>query len=88
MEFRWISWNEEHIASHGVGPEEAEDAVRNARAPFPLVQADERYLVWGPTEGGRLLQVVFVIDPDDTIFVIHARELTRKEKKRYRRRIR
>jgi uncharacterized DUF497 family protein len=88
VEFRWISWNQEHIAEHGVEPEEAEDAVRNTRAPFPLVQADERYLVWGRTEGGRFLQVVFVIDPDDTIFVIHARELTDKEKKRYRRRIR
>ena len=42
----------------------------------------------GPTGSGRLLQVVFVIDPDDTIFVIHARPLTENEKKRYRRRIR
>ena len=34
-----------------------------ARSPFPLVQADEKYLVWGATENGRLLQVVFVIHP-------------------------
>jgi uncharacterized DUF497 family protein len=52
------------------------------------VQAGERYLVWGPTEDGRLLQVVFVIDPEDTIFVIHARPLTENERKRYRRRVR
>jgi hypothetical protein len=31
---------------------------------------------------------VFVIDPDDSIFVIHARPLTEREKRRYRRRAR
>ncbi|MGH9368553.1 MAG: hypothetical protein ACRD3M_12855 [Thermoanaerobaculia bacterium] len=57
-----------------------------ARSPFPLAQADEKYLVWGATEAGRLLQVVFVIDPDGSVFVIHERPLTDKEKRRYRRR--
>lgn len=88
MLFRWNGWNEEHIAAHGVEPEEAEDVVLGARPPFPLGQADEKYLVWGSTTSGRLLQVVFVIDPDDTVFVIHARPLTEREKRRYRRRIR
>jgi hypothetical protein len=32
------------------------------------------------------MQVIFVLDPDDTIFVIHARPLTDWEKRRYRRR--
>ncbi len=77
-------WNEEHLAAHGVDPTEA--VVLGARAPFPLVQAAEKYLVWGPTQNGRLLQVVFVLDPDDSVFVIHARDLTEAEKKRYRRR--
>ncbi len=36
--------------------------------------------------GGRPLQVVFVIDDEDSIFIIHARPLTDKEKKRYRKR--
>jgi uncharacterized DUF497 family protein len=85
VEFRWNEWNEEHAARHGITPEEAEDVVRSARAPFPLVQNDEKYLVWGPGTGGRLLQVVFVIDPDDAVFVIHARPLTDAEKRRYRR---
>ncbi len=86
MEFRWNRWNEEHLAAHGVDPTEAEEVVLGARAPFPLVQAAEKYLVWGATEDGRLLQVVFVLDPDDSVFVIHGRELTEAEKKRYRRR--
>jgi uncharacterized DUF497 family protein len=88
VEFRWNEWNEEHLARHGITPEEAEDVVRGAQSPFPLVQDDEKYLVWGPGSGGRLLQVVFVIDQDDAVFVIHARPLTNLEKKRYRRRLR
>ena len=88
MEFRWNSWNQEQIERHDVEPSEAEEVVAGSRAPFPLVQADEKYLVWGATDDGRLLQVVFLIDPDDSIFVIHARELTRKEKRGFRRRTR
>ncbi len=86
MQFRWNAWNEEHLANHAVSRAEAEEVVLGARAPFPLVQAEEKYLVWGPTEEGRLLQVVFVIDPESSIFVIHGRPLTDAEKKRYRRR--
>jgi uncharacterized DUF497 family protein len=86
LEFRWNDWNEEHLATHGVDPQEAEEVVVGAQPPFPLVQADEKYLVWGPTEEGRLLQIVFVIDSNDSVFVIHGRPLTETEKKRYRRR--
>ena len=86
MVFRWNDWNVEHLASHGIDPREAEEIVLAARSPFPLVQADEKYLVWGATEDGRFLQVVFVIDEADPLFVIHARPLTEPEKRRYRRR--
>ena len=88
MDFRWNRWNEEHVGTHDVAPEEAEEVVLGAQPPFPLVEGDDKYLVWGPTGAGRLLQVVFVIDPDDAVFVIHARPLTEKEKKRFRRRMR
>jgi len=84
--FRWNSWNLEHIGRHAVEPTEAEEIVLHSRPPFPLEQRDQKYLVWGATDSGRLLQVVFLIDPDDSIFVIHARELTDKEKRRFRRR--
>lgn len=88
MKFRWNDWNEEHIGAHDIEPEEAEEILLGAKPPFPLVQDDEKYLVWGATEAGRLRQVVFVMDADDTVFVIHARALTAKEKKRFRRRMR
>lgn len=86
MDFRWNDWNEEHINRHGVGLEEVEEVIEKARSPFPLTQGDDRYLVWGRTSEGRFLQVVFIIDPAETVFVIHARPLTEREKRRFRRR--
>ena len=88
MVFRWNAWNVEHIAAHGVTPDEAEVVVRGARSPYPCYRYDGKWLVWGRGRGGRLLQVVFVIDEDGTLFVIHARPLTDKEKRRYRKRSR
>ncbi|HKA06525.1 MAG TPA: hypothetical protein VKD71_04655 [Gemmataceae bacterium] len=86
MDFRWNDWNVEHIGSHGVSPEEAETVVRDAANPFPRKIEDDKWLVWGRGSGGRFLQVIFVLDPDDTIYVIHARPLTEQEKRRLRRR--
>ncbi|MBN1345194.1 MAG: BrnT family toxin [Phycisphaerae bacterium] len=88
MDFRWDDWNVSHLARHGVRSDEAEGVVITARQPYPLHRADDKWLVWGPGRGGRLLQVVFVIDEDDSIYVIHARPLTDREKRRYRRRSR
>lgn len=84
MEFRWNDWNVEHVASHGVMPWEAENVVVRAAPPYPLRRADDKWLVWGKTPGGRLLQVVYVLDESDTVFVIHARPLTEHEKRRFR----
>jgi len=85
MEFRWNDWNVQHIAEHGVDPDEAEEVIETASSPYPRIHGDGRWLVWGRGRGGRLLQAVFVVDEDDSVFVIHARELTGKEKRRYRR---
>jgi uncharacterized DUF497 family protein len=85
MDFRWNEWNEEHVGIHGVSPEEAESVVRRAKSPFPRVIEDDKRLVWGRGGGGRFLQVVFLLDEDDTVFIIHARPLTEREKQRYRR---
>jgi len=87
-EFRWIEWNREKLAQHNVDPKEAEFVVDHPRRPYPMQVDDEKRLVWGQTSSGRYLQVVYLIDVEDTIFVIHARPLTDREKKRLRRRIR
>jgi len=88
MDFRWNDWNIEHIAEHGVDPEEAELVIRRAERPYPTHRGDGKWLVWGRGRGGRLIQVVFVEDEDGTVYVIHARPLTEHEKRRWRRRMR
>ena len=85
MDFRWNQWNIEHLAGRGVDPNEVEEVVRNARAPYPRRIGEDKWLVWGPGRGGRLLQVIFVMDEDGTALVIHGRELTRRERGLHRR---
>ena len=87
MDFRWNEWNREHVTKHGVTIEEAEAIVCGAVRPFPLRREDDRWLVWGRGSGGRLLQVVYLLDEDDVVFVIHARPLDKKEKRAYRARV-
>jgi len=86
MQFRWIDWNRDHIAEHGVDPDEAEMVVRRARSPFPRKIEEEKWLVVGQGRGGRFLQVIYVVDADNTVFIIHARPISEREKRRFRRR--
>jgi uncharacterized DUF497 family protein len=85
MDFRWNEWNAEHIAQHGVSAEDAEAVVRGPKQPYPRRIEEDKWLVLGRGRGGRLLQVVFVLDDDESIYVIHARPLTDREKRRLRR---
>ncbi len=85
MEFRWIEWNISKVRLHGVTPEEAEHVVETATSPYPQYRQDAKFLVWGPTAAGRLLQVVYVLGEDDRVFVIHGRPLTEREKRRWHR---
>ena len=87
MEFRWNDWNIGHIGGHGISPEEAELVVTTARSPYPRRIQVDKWIVWGARLGrSRFLQVIFVLDQDKTVFVIHAEPLTEPEKRRYRRR--
>jgi uncharacterized DUF497 family protein len=85
LDFRWNEWNIEHLAGHGVSPESAEQVIEGARSPYPRGIGDDKLLAWGTSDRGELLQVIFVLDEDGTIFVIHARPLTDAEKSRHRR---
>jgi uncharacterized DUF497 family protein len=86
VEFRWNEWNIDHIARHGVNPEEAEYVVSHAQRPYPQAREDEKWRVVGRGRGGRWVQVIFIFDPEDVVFVIHARPLTDREKRRERKR--
>ena len=85
MDFRWNEWNIEHVGRHGVTPQVAEEVVQAARSPYPRKIGDEKLLVWGRSEQGEMLQVVFVLDDDGGIYILHARPLTEREKRQYRR---
>ena len=83
MQYRWDKWNREHIATHKVAPHEAEQVLDNCSEPFPWKVDEHRWLVWGSTAAGRLLQVAFVLTIEDEVYVIHARPLTKRERAEY-----
>ena len=83
--FRWNEWNVNHVAEHGVTPEEAEYIINRATRPFPRKQASGKYLVRGQTESGRWVQAIYVVDPEPLAYVIHARPLDDLEKRMVRR---
>jgi uncharacterized DUF497 family protein len=62
MEFDWDRANVEHVARHGISPEECEEAYRNG----PLVierqrrKHERRRLCLGETNRGRLLTFVVI----------------------------
>jgi uncharacterized DUF497 family protein len=85
-DFRWIEWNIRKVESHGLSVAEVEYVVNSARRPYPKPIGNEKWLVIGPTPSGKVIQVIYLIDLTQTIFVIHARPLTLKERRSRRRR--
>jgi uncharacterized DUF497 family protein len=83
--FRWIEWNVEKCEIHGVRPGEAEEVVNAASRPYPRRIDNNKILVRGQTSAGRYLQVIYLLEEDDVVFVIHSRPLTRKEVRSLRR---
>jgi uncharacterized DUF497 family protein len=67
MVFWWDDVNRDHIARHGVSPHEAEDVVCNAEDPFPQTIEDDKLVVWGATQSGRFLQVIYVLKTPDEV---------------------
>ena len=84
--FRWNEWNLNHATQHGVLPEEAQAVVQSARPPFPEQIGKDKLLVMGRGTGGRFVQVIYVLDNDGTAYIIHARPLTDRQKRRLGRR--
>jgi uncharacterized DUF497 family protein len=85
-EFIWPEERVEHIGQHGVTPEEVEQVcfgksfVRKAKSEgeSPV------YYVLGQTDAGRYLFCVVIRFPDGNGYPVTAREMTTKEKRRYR----
>lgn len=88
FEFEWDRGNRIKSASkHGVLTEEAEGVFKSGLA-LPLgVQVhppvnEQRLGVVGPTFGGRMLQVVFVLR-EGRVRIVSARPAHRKERRQY-----
>lgn len=83
--FIWDDHNIEHIARHGVLPDEAEEAFWDEdRIPFHA-HSGHRGLI-GATDEGRRLVVIFVKKEGDRIRVITARNAESDEKRLYNKR--
>ena len=81
--FEWDEYNEEHIAMHGVHPEEAEEIF--AGNPVIFKAKYGRYLALGHTQDGFPLTVVFEYLGKGKARVVTARPMSLKEQKLYRR---
>jgi len=64
VDFIWDDANAEHATRHGVSIEEIEYVVRRARTPWPMPQGDNKFVVWGRTEAGDCVQVVYVLESE------------------------
>ncbi|MGI8925857.1 MAG: BrnT family toxin [Tepidiformaceae bacterium] len=86
-DFEWDDTNEEHLARHGVSPDEAEQAAFDQqRYVYPAAAGRERrFIAIGSTDAGRLLAVVFT-RRGERIRIVTSRSPNKWEERRYRRR--
>ena len=73
MEFDWDQSNTKHIGRHKIRPAEAEQVLRNdpVAIRYEDCAEEERVLVLGQTNAGRLLAVVYT-QRNDCIRVVTA----------------
>ncbi len=82
----WPDERVEHIARHGVLPEEVEEVCFSNPLVFRTKAEGENpvYQVLGQADSGRYLFCVIIQFPDGNGFPITARPMTDKEKQRYK----
>lgn len=74
-----------HLRRHGVREEEAEGVLRNPLEDRP--GAEGARVAIGRTAAGRVLRVIYVMDPDgESLFVVTSYELSGKPLAAFRRR--
>jgi len=88
VEFVWTAINVTHLATHEIGPDEAEYIVERGQPPYPQMIGKDKRLVIGQLPDGRHVQVIYVPSRSvrGAVYVMHARPLTEREKRRFRRR--
>jgi uncharacterized DUF497 family protein len=84
--FVWPKERIEHIAMHGVTPEEVEEVCFGKSLVQRAKSKGENpvYYVLGQTKAGRYLFCLLIRLPDGNGYPVTARVMTLKEKRRYR----
>ena len=87
--FDWDDANEEHIADHGVHPEEVEEAAGNKPAVFSAktVKGEKRWKLLGQTDAGRYLTVFFTVR-NKLFRTVTAYDMTATDRKTYAAKVR
>lgn len=83
-ELVWTEASEEHIARHGVRPDQVEDAV-NGRPVLTLRGRHDTTEVYGTTADGRHLVVILAPALGGRWYVVTARDMTSNERRAFRR---
>jgi uncharacterized DUF497 family protein len=89
-DFIWLPDIVEKLAiKHGVTQDEVEEVFFN-RPRYRFVESghragDDVYSAGGQTDGGQFLIVFFVYKADSTVLVVSARDMDRRERRRYER---
>jgi hypothetical protein len=82
-ELVWTEENEEHIAEHGVTPQEVGELFFEEGPYFRRGPGENLYHVYGQTGAGRYLFVVMIYLGDRKGFVVTARDMDKKEQRLY-----
>ena len=82
QDLEWDGWNEEHIARHGVTPDEAFQVVWNNHV---ITRArGNTFRVIGQTDGGRYLTLYVAPRSGGSFYVVTARDATARERRAFR----
>ena len=89
-ELVWDDRNVEHIAEHGVAPDEVEEVCASRRRLNLRIGSSrrglKRYQLFGPADDGRLLTVILDQTQPGQFYVVTARDMTGRERSGYRKR--
>jgi len=82
--FEWDEANRQHVARHGISPEEAEEAVTTDSLDVDVQQheSEPRVLCFGRTKSGRLLTVLYA-ERHGKVRVVTAYEMTKAQQRLY-----
>lgn len=90
IEFEWDKGNIDKNMKHGVADKESEEIFGSRKKVFMKDEKhslkEERYMIWGKTNTGRKLTVFFTLR-NNKVRIISARDMNRKERNAYEKKV-